>query len=123
MGMTATLRRAVKKAFQALGDINKKVTYSSVTGPPVRDFDAGTFTVPTVNQTLTLVVFTKFTEKETDKDAALLTGMKMLFPTDDLKVASKASDTVVDDKGNTWEVMQRLSDPASVVTILQVRSS
>jgi hypothetical protein len=49
--------------------------------------------------------------------------MKMIFPRADLPAAPKQSDTVVDAEGLIWAIVRRLSDPASVITILQVRTS
>ncbi len=125
MALKATIRRAVKKAFLALDDVPKIVTYHSKTGTPVRDLDAGTFTLATVNVTVRMVAFTRFSQREVDKDPAiLLTDSKVLFPTEDLGATQpQTADTLTDPDGTIWEIVRRLSDPASVVTILQVRTA
>jgi hypothetical protein len=123
MGLKATLQRAVKAAFKAADDVPRKCTYKSVSGEVVRDLVAGTSTRVTQEFTLQTVIFTKFSEKDIDRDPALLTDMKMLFPTQDLPVQPKQSDTVLDDVGTHWVIIKRISDPASVLTILQVRTS
>lgn len=126
MALKASIRRAVKSAFKALDDIpHKKSVYHSKTGAPVRDLDAGTFTLATVNIALPMVVFARFTQKEVDKDPAIvLTDTKVLIPTEDLRGRTpEPSDTITDDNGVTWEIIRLLSDPASVVTILQARTA
>lgn len=123
MALKATVRRAVKAAFKALDDIPRKVTYKS-TGAPQRNLDAGTATRPVTPYTLPMVAFVRFSAREVEKDPLLLlTDVKMLFPTEDLPVAAKENDIVTDDKGTTWEVIRRLSDPADVLTTLQTRTS
>lgn len=123
MALKASLRKAVKSAFKALDDIPKVCTYKSVAGAPVRDLDTGTSTRVETDYRLPMVVFSKFTERQIDRDPALLTDMKMIFPSEDLPVPPKQSDTVLDDAGITWVIMKRISDPAAIVTILQVRTS
>jgi hypothetical protein len=123
MALKATIRRAVKAAFKAMDDIPKVCTYKSVAGAPVRDLDSGTSSRTETSYTLPMVVFAKFSERQIDRDPALLTDMKMLFPSEDLPVPPKQSDTVIDDVGVTWVIMKRISDPAAIVTILQVRTS
>jgi hypothetical protein len=122
VALKATIRRAVKSAFKAMDDIPKVCSYKSVAGAPTRDLDSGTSTRVTTNYTLPMVVFAKFSERQIDRDPALLTDMKMIFPSEDLPVEPKQSDTVVDDVGIIWTIVKRLSDPAAVVTILQVRT-
>lgn len=119
----AAIRRAVKQAFRALGDVPRKCVYKSATGDIVRDHVAGTSTRTTVDFDLPMVAFTKFSERQQDRDPALMTDMKMLFPAEDLPIDPKQSDTVVDDKGTLWTIIKRLSDPAAVLTTLQVRAS
>jgi hypothetical protein len=123
MGLKATIARAVKQAMLALDDIPKVCTYKSVSGGAVRNHAAGTSARTETDYPLPQVVFTKFSEKDIDRDPALLTDMRMIFPTADLPVQPKQSDTVVDSDAITWAIVRRLSDPASVVTILQVRTS
>lgn len=123
MGLKATIARAVKQAMNALDDIPQRCTYKSVTGPAVRDHVAGTLLTPTQTYPLPQVVFARFSEKDVDKDPALITDMKMIFPRDDLPVPPKQSDTVIDAAGLIWVIVRRLSDPASVITILQVRTA
>jgi len=123
MSLRNTLQRAVKTAFNALDDVPLECTYKSVSGDMVRDLVAGTSSRVTTNYTLPSVVFAKFSERQTDKDPALLTDMRMIFATHDLPVGPKESDTVVDSLNRVWSIVKRLSDPASVVTILQVRTS
>lgn len=124
MALKATLRRAVKAAFTALDDIPRKVTYHVKTGTPIRDLDAGTFTLTTVNVALPMVALVRFKQKDLDKNPAIVaSNMKALIPTEDLKGRVPATaDTFTDDTGTTWEVVQLLSDPAEVITILEVRS-
>ena len=124
MGLKNTLRKGVKKAFEALDDIPKKVTYQSVSGEPVRDLETGSFTRASSNYTLPMVVFTSFTTRERDKDPAIETNdVKVLFPSMDLPVKAKTQDTIIDDEGVLWEVIDKKTDPASVVTILQMRAA
>lgn len=125
MALKATIRRAVKSAFLALDDIPRKATYLSKNGAPVRDLDAGTYTVPTTSIALKMVAFVRFTQKEADKDpAVVLTDQKALIPTEDLGgVVPKSTDSMLDDQGTNWEIIRLMSDPAAAVTILQVRTS
>lgn len=123
MSLKTTLRKAVKAAFKALDDVPKKCVYKSVTGTTVRDHANGTLIRVTQDYPLPMVVFARFQEKDTDKDPALLTDMKMIFPRDDLPALPKVSDTVLDEDGVTWAIVKRLTDPAALVTILQVRTS
>jgi len=125
MSLKSTIRRAVKQAFQALDDVPRVATYNSVSGTPIRDLDAGTSHLASTATVLKMVVFARFKEREIEKDPSiLLTDTKILFPTEDLKgVVPKASDTMVDDEGTVWEIVVRRSDPASVVTILQARTT
>lgn len=124
MALKATIRRAVKSAFLALDDIPRKAVYQTKTGTPVRDLDAGTYTLQTSNTPLAMVVFARFTQKEVDKDPAIvITDTKIIIPTEDLKgKVPRGADTVTDDEGTVWEVIRLLSDPASVVTIIQART-
>jgi hypothetical protein len=89
----------------------------------VRNHDAGTVAIPTQDYILPQVVFARFSTKDVDRDPGLLTDMKMIFPRADLAAVPKQSDTVVDAEGLIWAIVRRLSDPASVITILQVRTS
>jgi hypothetical protein len=124
MSLKSTLRKAVKSAFKALDDLPQQVTYTSVQGAPVRDLDSGTFTVPHTDYTLPLVVFTKFTDKELERDPALqATDMKMLFPAEDLPVEPKPPDTVIDAENVKWSVIKRMRDPAKVLGMIQVRAT
>lgn len=122
-GLKATIARAVKQAMLALDDIPKRCTYKSATGQNVRDHAAGTSSRVTNDFVLPQVVFARFNEKDVDRDPALLTAMRMIFPAGDLPVTPKQSDTVLDSDGITWAIEKRLSDPASVISILQVRTS
>lgn len=124
MGMKAVLRQAVLRAFAALDDIPQKVTYHSVAATPARDLDAGTFTRPSTNYTLPKVVFTSYTTRERDKDPAIETNdVKVLFPASDLPVKAKTQDTITDAEGVLWEVIDKKTDPAFVLTILQMRAA
>lgn len=123
MGLTHTIQAGVKTAFRALGDLNKPLTYKSMTGAVVRDIEAGTVTPVTTDHTLKFSVFTKFKDTEVDAQVSVLTDEKLLFPRQDLPVEPKASDIIVDNTGRTWEVTRRLSDAAAAVCVVQVRTS
>lgn len=123
MSLRAQVKAGVNLAFNKLGDLVKKGTYQSLTGNVTRDLVAGTSTAEMVSYPLKRIVFTKFEEKENDKDVNLLTDEKMLFPSGDLPVQPKSADTVLDSLNRTWEIVRLLSDPADSLTILHVRTS
>lgn len=123
MGLTNTMQQAALTVFQRLGDLARPVTYKSLTGNVTRDIVAGTVTPESVDYVIPRTVFTKFRESENDKDISVLTDEKLIFPSRDLPVEAKSSDLIVDAKGRTWEIVRLLSDDASAVTILQVRTS
>lgn len=124
MALKATLRRAVRQAFLALDDVPRKATYH-VTGTTVaRNLETGESTVPTTDKALTLVVFTSFSSKERDNDAAIdTTDTKVLFPMEDLGVFPKNADSMTDDEGRKLEIVRVLCDPASLLAKLQCRYS
>lgn len=124
MALKATLRRAVRQAFEALDDVPRTATYHSVSGAPVRDLDAGTFTRATTDIVLPMCAFVRFSSKDLERDSLIeVNDVKVLFPAEDLKaVRPKASDRLTDDEGVLWEVKRQLNDPASVVVILQCKA-
>jgi len=123
VGLRGQVQTAVITAFNAIGDIARPATYQSLTGVITRDLVAGTSTAEVVPYTLKRTVFTKFKDKEINDSIVVETDEKFLFPALDLPVQPKTDDTILDEHGRTWEIISRLSDPASAVVILQVRTS
>lgn len=125
MALKATIRRAVRQAFLALDDIPRTATYHSAGGAIVRNIDTGESSVPTTDRTLNLVVFTSFSSKERDLDAAIdTTDTKVLFPMEDLGgYFPTNSDSLTDDAGKKLEIVRVLCDPASLLAKLQCRYS
>lgn len=125
MALKATIRRAVRQAFLALDDIPRKATYHVTGLVPVRDLETGESTTPTTDRALTLVVFTSFSSKEKDLDAAIdLTDTKVLFPMEDLAGHFPTnSDSLTDDAGKKLEIVRVLCDPAALLAKLQCRYS
>lgn len=124
MALKATIRRAVRQAFEALDDIPRKATYRSVTGAAGRDLDTGTSTVPTVTTELPMTAWVRFSSKDQEKDPLIvLDDVKVIFPSEDLPHKSKTGDLIVDDEGLLWEVKRQLNDPASIVYILQCKAA
>jgi hypothetical protein len=123
VSLRTTVRKAAVTAFKAIGDIARPVTYKALTGVLVRDLEAGTSVPQVVNHTITMTVFTKFSEKEVDENVSVLTDEKLLFPSLLLPVQAKSADLILDEHGRTWEIIRRLSDPADAVVMLHVRTS
>lgn len=123
MGLRGQVQTAALTAFRAIGDLARPATYQSLTGNITRDLVAGTSVAESVTYNLKRTVFSKFKETEIDTSVVVETDEKMLFAALDLPIAPKSADTVLDENGRTWEVIKRLSDPASAVVILQMRTS
>jgi hypothetical protein len=123
MGLSASLKSAIKVLFKALGDLVRPAVYHSLGGVAVWDEDAGKMVYPVTNYPIKQAAFTKFKQSESDKDPTLLTDMKMIFQRSELPVAPDPKDKVTDDQGVTWEIVKRLRDPIDGVIILQVRTT
>lgn len=123
MSLRATIKAAVKQAFIVTDDIPRQVTYHSQAGEPVRDIDAGTSHLTVTDYVLKKVFIVRYTVKETDKDITLKTDEKMIIFQDDLAVTPKNADTLSDDNGAVWEIIEFDQDPARVIWIVRVRSS
>lgn len=123
MGLRNTVQRAAVAAFKAVGDIARPATYRSLTGVIIRDVDAGTSTPQTVDYLLKRTVFSRLRENERDNSADVSVDEKFMFPALDLPIQAKSSDIILDEHGFTWEITRLLSDPASAVVIVQVRTT
>lgn len=123
MGLTHTIQAGVASAFKAIGDLNKTITYKSLTGAVTRDLDAGTVTPVSVDYVIKQSVFVKFKDNEIDAQVSVMTDEKLIFPRQLLPVEPKATDIIVDNTGRTWEVTRRLSDAAAAACVVQVRTS
>lgn len=123
MGLRNTTQQAALTAFIAIGDIARPTTYQHLTGTVVRNIEEGTSTAEMVTYPLKYTVAAKFKAKEVDGEAVLSTDQKFLFPSLILPIEAKASDTILDERGQTWEIIKLMTDPAEAVVILQVRTS
>lgn len=123
MGLSASIKAAIKALFKALGDLVRPAVYHSLGGVAVWDEDAGKMVYPVTNYPIKQAAFTKFKQSESDKDPALVTDMKMIFQRSELPVPPDPKDKVTDDQGVTWEIIKRLRDPIDGVIILQVRTA
>ncbi len=127
MGLRDIIAKASKSAFNALGDIPNTITYTSVTGSPVRNIAAGTTTKPSSTFDVEQVVFARFNTKDVDKwPAILLTDMKIIILSANFQAADKdensfTEDTFVDPDGKTWRVIAAKKDPVKATIIMQVR--
>jgi len=123
MSLRNLVRQQVANGFKAFGDIPRPADYYQMTGEVTRDLVAGTSVPVTNHYPLKGVIFAKFEEKENDKDVSRLTDEKAIFPALYLPITPSTSDTIVDENGVVWEVVDRLSDPASAVVVLHMRTS
>ncbi|UTC28382.1 hypothetical protein GURKE_03560 [Brevundimonas phage vB_BpoS-Gurke] len=122
--MRAILRRAIRQAFLALGDIPVKATYKVKTSDSVYDPETGTSSTPSQLIDLPLVAFTRFTVKEMDRDPKIAAkDVKVLFPMEDLGREPSEDDTVIDNKGREWEIVRVLGEPSEQLGMLQCRLS
>lgn len=125
----AELRNYVKMAFEQLGDIPVRCLLRRQNGVPVRDFVAGTTTVPTVDYPLPMVAFVKWTQDTAPAHVDVKTHTKCLFPTIDLPAGVKPDegdklielDPATQEPVWLWEVVKNMTDPAQAVGILNVR--
>lgn len=123
MGLRSDITAAVDAAFRACGDLVEAVTYKSVNAPSYNP-TTGEVEQTSTNIPLPRTIFMDFEQKEIEKDPALLTDMKLLLPTADLDgTEPKPQDIITDSKSRTWEIQRRLSVPADLITILQVRTT
>lgn len=123
MGLRQQLQKAAVTAFKAAGNVARPATYKSLTGEVTRDLDAGTSVPVTVDYPLKRTIFSKFKETENDKDISILTDEKFMFASLELPIEPKSADIVIDENNRQWEIIKRLSDPASAVVILLARTS
>lgn len=123
MGLAATLQSGVLSAFKALGDLNVKTTYKSMTGI-TRNISLGTSVATSTDTDMNYGVFAQLSESEIGNFAATMTDSKFLFPRQLLTIEPKAADIVLDrTSGATWEIIKRMSPPGAAVTVLMVRTS
>lgn len=125
----AELRSYVKMAFEQLGDIPVRCILRRRNGEPVRDFVAGVTTFPTIDYTLPMVAFVKWTEETAPSFVDVKTHTKCLFPTFDLPagIRPEESDKLIEldpvsgEAVMLWEIVKNITDPANAVGILNVR--
>lgn len=132
--LKALLAKGVQSAFNATGDLVRTATYLSMTGgasgnADAYDIETGTAVNAGITIPLGQVVFAAFSSRETDKDPTLLTDQRLLFPRaklidpgTGLAVDPAGGDNVTDSASTQWQVIQVISDPASVLCTLRVRS-
>lgn len=120
----SAIAKAVAGAFKAIGDIPRTLTYYVIGDTQTFDEDAGRMVYGTIPYPIKSAVIAKFTQRETDKDPTFGTSEKMIFQTAELPsgVVPKSMDWAIDDQGQKWEIVKLLTDPAAIVTILQVRA-
>lgn len=130
MGMRQQLLQAARQAFAAFGDVIVSGEYVRKTGDGVRDVETGVTNYPETAYTINKLAMTGFSQKETDKDPTLLTLEKMLFLAEELPAGVKvdtdgtirAPETPIPGADiETWEIVKKLKDPASILVILAVR--
>lgn len=124
MGLRATIAAAVMAAFKAIDDIAVNCVYTSISGQPVIDIDAGMSTAPTTDHPIPRVAFTKLKEVEYDNSDVISTDMKMLFPKVYLPVEPNNADYITDPAdGRVWQVKQVYLEPSRTLIVLRVRAS
>lgn len=126
MSMKATIRAAVKAAFDALGDLVGPGSLVRKSGTPTRDVETGDTIYPeTTYPIVQMAAGLQFTQKETDRDPTLLQTSKMIFQRSELPsgILPAAKDTAVDKDGREWEILKQVTEPSDSVVILSTRSA
>lgn len=120
MSLNTSIRKATRRSLKAMESIAEDVTYHQVTGEPVYDADAGSFTRKTSPATIK-GWFTSFEEKHVDGDKVQPGDKRLTFEVISTSIVPKMNDFVVDEAGDEWEVINIKLPPPKILYILHVR--
>jgi len=118
MGLSATLLSGVSKAFEAVGDVKKEITFHKVTlgsYDPATDVRSDTVVDHTIN-----VVESTIKTTEQDWTEVLRDSKKLLFAAADVTFTPEPNDYVTMD-GATWEIIKINAVPGDSEHIIFVR--
>lgn len=120
MSLNTSIRKATRSALKAMESIAENVTYHQVTGNPVYDADAGSFTRNTAPTTIKGWL-TSFEERHVDGDNVQPGDKRLTFEVISTSIVPKMNDFVVDEAGDEWEVINIKLPPPKILYILHVR--
>lgn len=119
MGLQSVFKSLAQAAFVAVGDIPVSVTYTHVTGNPTYTPATGTVTDSTTDYTVS-VVFNQYKAADVDGANILSTDQQALIPVENLGCTPSNHDYMTVD-GERWNVVDKETDPAEALWILQIR--
>lgn len=119
-GEARAIQDAIRGAFTAFGDLAPVATYIAVTAS---SYDATTGAVTNTEKTYKGIpmVFARYKKREVDGDAILPEDQKVIIAALNLPVTPTVNDRIVMASGAIWKVMDKATDPATAVWVLQVR--
>ena len=120
MSLNSSIRKATRKSLKAMESIAETITYRQVTGEPVYDADAGSFTRNTSAVTIK-GWFTSFEERHVDGDNVQPGDKRLTFEVISTSIVPKMNDFVLDEAGAQWEVINIKLPPPKILYILHVR--
>lgn len=124
MSLKAQIAAGVMRAFIAIGDVAKNLTYVKVSGTGVNDIETGEAVFTETRFPVPMAVFVRMKTDELGDDIAAQQDSKLIFPLvyvggDDFEYAE--GDYVLDRVGRHWEVKKYMGEPSQSCFIAQVR--
>lgn len=124
MGLKAQIAAGVMRAFIAIGDVAKNLTYVKVSGEGVRDIETGETVFTETRFPVPMAVFVRMKTDELGDDIAAQQDSKLIFPLiyvggDSYEFAE--ADYIIDRVGRQWEIKRYMGEPSQSCFIAQVR--
>ena len=115
----ATIVKAVKSAFSALGNIPESCVYRRTSSS--YDTSTGTNTITNTNYTIT-AVFTSYSSLEVDRVVVTAADVKMILQQSSLSITPNIATDKVVRGSQTYNVLRISQDPAAATWTLQLRA-
>lgn len=116
----ATLVKAIKSAFSALGDIPETATLIRSTSK--YDTATGNNVISTTKFSIQKAVFTSFQTSEIDDVVVKASDVKMLIQQNGLSVRPNISTDDIERNSRSYSILDLKEDPAGILYILQLRA-
>ena len=119
MGLQDVFKTAAQTIFTAFDDIPRSTVYTRVVGNPVYNPVTGASTSTTASYTID-IIFDKYDSEEVDGVNIFSTDQMAMIPVENLSIVPSNHDYLVTG-GERWNVVDKKTDPAEALWILQIR--
>ena len=120
MGLRAVFKSGAQSALTAFGDVAVDSRYVSVTSNPIYDpGGSGSVTKATAGESIS-IIFDEYESSEIDGSKIIRSDQKALIPVDNLSYKPGIDDYITV-SGVRWNVVNKETDPAEALWIIQIR--